>query len=54
MSISSEQMAIEAALKRELQHVEMMINREIDNDYSFDTLSKIKSYIKDRLTQLSV
>jgi len=53
MAMSSENMLTEAALKRELQHIIMLINRQIENDYSYDTLSKIKSYIEARLTQLS-
>ena len=53
MAMSSENILLLAVLTRELMHVEMMINREIKNEYSYDNLSTIKTYLNGRITEIS-
>jgi hypothetical protein len=53
MPISSDNILLEAALKRELQHIELLINGIIETDLSYDNLSTIKNYMQRRLKTLS-
>ena len=53
MPISSDNMLLEAALKRELQHIAFMIDGKIEASHSLEILIKVTEYLNDRLESLS-
>ena len=53
MHKSSDDMILEATLRRELQYISFMIDNKITPSHSLDVLIKVSEYINDRIEHLS-